>query len=121
MNRQRGVSISSLLLWGVAFALCAALVTKLLPVVIEYYTTLKDVKAVAASSRGLTVAEIRKAYGKYAEIDRLTMVTPTDLDISKDGDEIVVAFAYEARVPLFTNVSLLIDFHASSSGRKRGE
>jgi hypothetical protein len=121
MNRQRGVSISGFLLWGVAFALCAGLVMKLFPVVLEYYTTLQDVKAVAASSRGLTVSEIRKAYGKYVDIDQLTMVAPTDLDISKDGDQVVIAFAYEARVPLFANVSLLIDFQASSSGRKRGE
>lgn len=118
MNRQRGLSISGLLLFGMAAALCVALAVKLGPAIIEYYTTLKDVKSVAVTSRGLTVAEIRKAYGKYVEIDRLTMVTPTDLDISKDGEEIVIDFAYEARVPLFANVSLLINFQGSSAGRK---
>jgi len=29
---------------------------------------------------------------------------------------VVISFAYESRIPLFSNVSLLIDFEGSSSG-----
>jgi hypothetical protein len=34
---------------------------------------------------------------------------------------VVVAFAYEKRIPLAGNVSLLIDFSGSSSGRDYGQ
>jgi hypothetical protein len=121
MNRQRGVALSGLLLWGFVFALCALLAIKVAPPVIDYFKIQKDVKAVAASSGGLTVPEIRKAFERYAEVDQIKSVAPADLDISKEGNEVVIAFAYEKRIPLFANVALLIDFQGSSSGRGKGE
>jgi hypothetical protein len=41
-------------------------------------------------------------------------VKPQDLEITKEGNEIVVSFAYEKRIPLFYNISVLIDFAGSS-------
>lgn len=117
MHRQRGVALSGLLFWGVIVAVVAMLGMKVAPSVIDYYTILKNVKAVAASSSGRTVPEIRSAYSKFAEVDHTQTLQPSDLDISKDGNEIVIAFAYEKRIHLFANVSLLIDFQGSSSGR----
>ena len=43
-------------------------------------------------------------------------VAPEYMDYSKEGNAVVIAFSYEKRIPLFYNVSLLIDFHGSSSG-----
>jgi hypothetical protein len=51
MNRQRGLALSALLLWGVVIALVAILVIRVLPEVIEYYKIRQAVKAVAASPR----------------------------------------------------------------------
>lgn len=53
----------------------------------------------------------------YADINQISTIKGADLDISKDGNEIIIAFEYERRIPLFYNVSLLIDFQGSSSGR----
>ncbi|MBA3997900.1 MAG: DUF4845 domain-containing protein [Candidatus Accumulibacter sp.] len=117
MHRQRGVALSGLLFWGVIIAVVAMLGIKVAPAVIDYYTILKNVKAVAASSSGRTVPEIRNAYSKYSEVDHTKTLEPSDLDISKDGNEIVIAFSYEKRIHLFANVSLLIEFQGSSSGR----
>lgn len=121
MDRQRGVALSGLLLWGVVFALCALLAIKVVPPVIDYFTIQKDIKAVAANSAGLTVPEIRKAYERYAEVDHIKTLAAADLDISKEGNEVVIAYAYEKRIQLFANVALLIEFHGSSSGRGKGE
>ena len=73
---------------------------------------------VGMPSPGKTVAEIRAMYGKYAEVDHTQTVSPADLDISKEGGEVVIAFAYEKRIPLFANVSLVIEFEGSSSGQE---
>lgn len=118
MNSQRGVAISGLLFWGVAIALIALLGIKVAPEVIDYYKIRKDVTATAANSNGKTVAEIRATYAKYAEVDHTQTLSPADLDISKEGGEIVIAFSYEKRIPLFANVSLLIEFQGSSSGHE---
>jgi hypothetical protein len=61
-----------------------------------------------------TVAEIRKAFEARRSIDDFEAVTANDLEISKDGNEVVLSFAYPKRIPLFANVSVLIDFEGSS-------
>jgi hypothetical protein len=73
-----------------------------------------------ASPRGKTVAELRQAFGKYAEVEHIKTFGPADLDIFKEENQVVVAFAYEKRIPLAGNVSLLIDFSGSSSGAVTG-
>ncbi|MBI2278325.1 MAG: DUF4845 domain-containing protein [Dechloromonas sp.] len=117
MKYQRGVALSGLIFWGIIFILVAVLGMKVAPTAIEYYKILKDAKAVAAQSGpDATVADVRKAFEKYAEVDHLAFQA-SQLDISKDNGKIVVEFAYEKRIPLFGNVSLLIDYKGSSAGQ----
>lgn len=118
MKRQRGVAISGLLIWGVIIAMVALLGIAVAPDVIDFYKIKKGVAATAANANGKTVSEIRAMYSKYAEVDHTQTLSPADLDISKEGGEVVIAFAYEKRIPLFANVSLLIEFQGSSSGQE---
>ena len=117
MREQKGLALSGLLFWGFVIAMVAILGMKVAPEYITYYKIVKATKAVATSSSGKTVAEIRTAFGKYMDVEHVSTITPEDLDISKEGNEIVIAFNYEKRIPLFANVSLMIDFQGSSSGR----
>ena len=117
MRHQRGVSLSGLLVWGVVIAAVALLGIRVAPDVIDYYKIKKIVASTAANSSGKTVPEIRSIFGKYAEVDHIETITAADLDISKEGNEVVIAFGYEKRIPLFLNVSLLIEFQGSSSER----
>jgi hypothetical protein len=117
MNRQRGVALSGLLVWGVIIAVVALLGMKVGPEYLEYYKVIKACKTIAGASSGQTVVDIRKAFDRTADVDNIKVLKGVDMDISKDGETIVVGFAYESRVPLFLNISLLIDFQGSSSGR----
>ena len=117
MNRQRGVALSGLIVWGVLISLVAVLVIRVLPDVIEYYKIRHALKAVAEESNGRTVPEIRQAFGKYLEIEHIKTISPADLAIFQEDNRLIIAFAYERRIPLVANVSLLIDFRGSSSGR----
>ena len=119
MNKQRGVTISGLMVWGINISLVAGLGLKVVPESIAYYKIVKSVKSVATQASGKTVAEIRSAYDKYADVNVIDTITAADLDISKEGNEVVVAFAYDKKIPLFYNVNLLIEFSGSSSGRDR--
>jgi hypothetical protein len=117
MNRQRGIALGQLLLWGFVLAIVAIIGMKAVPSVIEYYTILKNVKTVAnQAGEGSTVGQVRSAYAKYAEIDNTKSLSPDDLDIYKEGGQIVIAFSYEHRIPLFGPVSLVIDYEGSATG-----
>lgn len=115
MKFQRGVALSGLLFWGFVIAMVAVLGLKIAPTAIEYFKILKDSKAVVAQvAETATVPEVKAAFNKYAEVDHLAF-TADQLDVSKENGKIVISFEYEKRIPLFYNVSILIDYKGSTA------
>jgi hypothetical protein len=116
MKNQRGVALSGLLFWSIVLVLVAVLGMKVVPTYLEYSKILKDAKAtVAKMGPDSTVSDVRTTFDRFAEIDMLEF-SSKQLDVSKDGGRIVIEFAYEKRIPLFWNVSLLIDYKGSTAG-----
>lgn len=115
-NKQRGVSFLVVFLVFVIVALAAVGGMKVFPAYSEYMSIKKAVNGIAASEgRTGNITEIRKAFDRRANIDNIETVTGADLDIGKDAGELVISFAYSKKIPLFANVSLLIDFAASNA------
>ena len=119
-NNQSGVSLSGLLVGCFIVGIVAMLGLKLAPSVIEYFQIMQVIKGTAKDSslRGATVADVRKAFQNRASIERIQDVQPADIDVTKDGNDLVLSFAYSKRIPLFANVNLLIDFEGTSSSSK---
>jgi hypothetical protein len=116
MKYQRGVALSGLIFWGIVLALVAVLGMKVAPTTIEYYKIKKSAEGtVAKMGPDSTVADVRNTFDRFAEIDMLEF-SAKDLEISKENGKIVIDFAYEKRIPLFANVSLLIEY-AGEAGR----
>lgn len=116
MKFQRGVALSGLLFWSIVLVLGSVLTMKVVPTYLEYYKILKDAKAtVGKVGADSTVSDVRRAFEKFAEVDALDFPS-NQLDVSKDGGKIVIAFAYEKRIPLFWNVSLVIDYKGTTAG-----
>lgn len=114
-GRQRGMSLSGLLVAAFAVALLALLGMKVVPEYIEYRQVVASIKKVtAAAGPETSVRQIREAFDRQANVDYISAITGADLDVTKEGGRIVVSFAYEKRIPLFANVSLLLDFSGSS-------
>ena len=116
---QHGVSISGLMLVSVVLVFIAIFAMKVLPSTMEYFTILKTVKSIVGSELppGATVADVRKAFNLHSQVDNITSVTAAELDVSKDGNEIIIGFAYAKKIPLFGPVSLYIDYEGSSSAK----
>jgi len=96
--------------------LCAVLGLKVGPVYMEFLQIKKALVGIAESGelRGGSVNDVRKAFDRRASVDNISAVTSEDLEISKDGGDLVIAFAYPKKVKLFGNVSLLFEFAGSS-------
>lgn len=115
MKHQRGVALSGLIFWGIVIALVAILGMKVAPTTIEYYKVLKDAKAtVNKVGPDATVAEVRRTFDNFANIDSLDFKAE-QLDISKDSGKIVASFDYDKKIPLFANVSLVINYKGSTA------
>jgi Domain of unknown function (DUF4845) len=122
-RRQGGMSAIGILIVLILVVFAALIGMRVTPAYLEYFAIKKAVASMAASGelRGGTVADVRKSFERHQAIDDFTSVGPQDLEISKDGGDLTISFAYEKRVPLFYNISLMINFAGSSQpGRTSG-
>ena len=115
MNTQRGISLIGMLIVGIIIVIVAIGGLKIAPAYMEYFTAKKAIVAVAQAASGGTVGQVREAFDRRAAIDDIEVVHAKDLDVTKEGNELVISFAYEKRIPLFSNISVVIDFAASSN------
>ena len=117
-NRQQGLSLIGLLIVGGLLAFALLLAFRSVPAVTEYLAVQRIIKAVAdEGNQGATMADLRRSFDRRANIDRVETIAGRDLDIYKQGGNVVIEVAYERRVPIAGNVYLLFDFHASTLGR----
>jgi hypothetical protein len=117
MKFQRGLSLSGFLLGAIVIALLALLGMKVAPAWIEYGKIVKVVKATANDSnlRDASVAQVREAFDKRADIDVIESVKGDDLEIDKGDGRLEIRFAYTRKVHLFGNASLVFDFEGGST------
>jgi Tfp pilus assembly protein PilE len=117
LNRQRGVSLGGLLIICFIIGIVALLAMKVLPEYIEYGSIRKVTTAIVQdpAMKTATLADVKTSFSKRAEIDNIKIINADDLDITKEDDKLVISFSYTKKVPLFANISLLIDFEGSTS------
>jgi hypothetical protein len=117
VRKQIGVTLSGLLIGLVILMVLALLALKVTPAYIEFYTAKKAILGVALEAKsGGSVAELRKAFDRRAAVDSIEVVAGKDLEITKDGNDVVLSFGYRKEVPLFWNLGLYFDFVANSKG-----
>ncbi len=109
---QRGVGMLGILFICVAIVLVAIGALKIVPTYMEF----RSIKAAAIAARdgGKTVVDIQKAFDRYANVNDISTIAGKDLEITKEGNDIIVAFKYDKKIPLFANVSVLIEYAGSS-------
>lgn len=117
-KQQKGLSLIGLILVSAVVIGVAVVGMKVVPSVIEYYTVLKHIKTIA-NSGATTVAEVRKAYDNQATVDETPSITGSDLEVTKEGNQLVITFEYAKKIHIAGNVSICIDYAGSSSGSKR--
>lgn len=110
-GRQSGLSFIGLLFVVGVLACAGVVAAQVFPTVVEYQATLK---AAQKASTGNTVPEVRQIFERAADIDNITAVKPKDLEVSKDGDKVVVSFAYNKEIHLFGPAFLLLKYTGQS-------
>ena len=118
-NRQLGVSLVGLIVGAVILIFALLLGMKVFPPYLEYFTAKKLITQIANEQRGGSVGDIRKSWQLKTAIEDVPSVNDKDLEITKEGGEVVIAFAYRKEVPLFVNVGIYFDFAASSRATEK--
>jgi type II secretory pathway pseudopilin PulG len=113
--QQRGVSLVGLIVILAIIGMIAVLGMKVVPTVVEYNSIKKAI--VSAKAAGSTVREIQMAFDRQADVGYIDSIHGKDLDIGKDGDRVEVSFAYQKKIPLFSSVSLVIDYSGTTANK----
>jgi len=110
-SSQRGISFLGLLFVGGILAVGGVVLAQVFPTFLEFQAV---TKAANRASSGNTVAEVRSLFDKSASIDNITSITGRDLEISKEGERIVVAFAYQREIHLTGPAYLTLKYEGRS-------
>ncbi len=111
-SAQRGITFIGLLFIGGILAVSGVVLAQVVPTVIELQAIHKAAKKAAAE--GGTVAEVRAVFDKAAVIDDIKSVEGKDLNVTKNGDKVVVSFAYEREIHLAGPAWLTLKYEGST-------
>jgi hypothetical protein len=116
MNKQRGVTLTGLIVFCAIVGFFGLMAAKLFPSYLEYWSVRKMLRAMEDSgeTRGSPV-QIRKAYDIRNAIEDARDVQSRDLQINNQGGQTVVSAEWSVKVPMISNISACLDFFASSS------
>lgn len=114
MIKQHGITMTGFLVTAVILVIIALLGFKIAPPYMEYYTIKKQIKLVANEVSAIDRRAVENAFDRRATVENITAISAKDLEITKDGDRVILSVEYSVKVPLVGNLSALMDFNASS-------
>jgi type II secretory pathway pseudopilin PulG len=113
--RQRGISMFGLLFVLVVCAAVGAVVLQVLPSAMEFRSATRALDR--AAQGGGTVQDVRLAFDRYADVDNVNTVRGKDLEVTKNGENIIASFAYEKEFHLFGPAWLTMKYASKSNPR----
>ena len=96
-SKQRGISFFGLIFVAGVLAVCGVIAAQVFPTVVEYQAVIKAAKKAA---EGASVPEVRMIFDKQASVDDIRSISGRDLEVTKEGDKVVVNFAYQREIHL---------------------
>lgn len=115
-QKQKGISLSGLLVWAVILILVVISGLKIAPAYIEFASIQKNLSAIVKdiNVKSVDLNQVRILFSKRAQIDNIKSINAQDIKINKESGRIVLSASYTVRIPLVSNLSLTIDFDAVS-------
>lgn len=113
-HSQRGVTFLGWVLLLIPVAMVVYCGIRLTPVYLNYFRVTRSMAEVAqeAKTSDATSAQtLRSSLDKHFNVDYIDHPDIKDIDIHREGDHWVEIADYEETVPLFSNISLLLQFH----------
>lgn len=110
-QHQRGVTFLGMITFGVVIAFVGIMGAQVFPTYTEYLTIQKAVNKAAA---GTTVPEVRAIFDRAASVDYIGSISGKDLDVTKQGDKVVVSFDYQREFHMGGPAYLVMKYKGTS-------
>lgn len=117
IHKQKGVTLSGLLMWAFVLIFGAILGMKMVPAYIHSAQIEQIFKSISAdpSMQAVSDAEVKMSYSKKSNINYITDIGPDDIEIDHRNGRLIVSANYIVKIPLVGNITLLLEFKPSSS------
>lgn len=113
-GRQGGMGLFGLLFTLILIGAAVLVGLKVFPTVNEYLTIQRVVDRIALSGAS-NVQEVRSAFESAKAVEySITSISGKDLQVTKQGDKIVIRFAYNVEIELIPPVFLLMKYEGRS-------
>lgn len=113
-GRQGGMGLFGLLFMLILIGAAVLIGLKVFPTVNEYLTVQRAVDRIALSGAS-SVQEVRSAFEATKAVEySITSISGKDLQVTKQGDKIVIRFAYNVEIELIPPVFLLMKYEGRS-------
>jgi Tfp pilus assembly protein PilE len=113
-SKQQGISLLGLIIGLFILVVVALFAMKVIPSYLEYSSAKSAIQAISRDQQINTPQMVRNAFEARAQIDNITAIRPSDLEITKEGNRMAISFAYRKEVALADNVGLYIDYVANT-------
>ena len=114
-HRQGGTMTGFLLTAFVAVAV-VMIGFRMVPPYIEYFTVKKIMaKTLDDSKQGFSLYQFRRDFDLKASADYIDSVKGSDIEVSKEGNNLVASASWTRTLHLVGNVSLLLEFEATAT------
>jgi hypothetical protein len=112
-HSQRGVTLIGWIILLVPLAICVYAGIRLTPIYLNYMSVVKNLNLLASENKGETTTAdgLRSALDKHFQVGYVEHPNAKDIDFHRDNGHWVAIADYEDVAPMFSNVSLLIQFH----------
>jgi len=117
MRKQRGMTFLGLVLMIAAGVFVAVIAMKLTPPYIEFAGVKKTLQRIHKDPDFDTMSDkdIITSFNKSASAGYITVIQGKDLTITKTDSGKEVSAEYQVLIPIVANVSVLLDFKASTA------
>lgn len=114
-KQQRGVSLIGVLIIGAFAGFFLLMAMRSVPVFVENNAIKRVFKQMKDNlPPDMSVAMIRRDFSLKSSIDDISSINQDDIEVTKEGGQIVLSVDYERRVPIFGNAYLLYVFSVNS-------
>jgi hypothetical protein len=110
-TRQSGISFIGVLFVVGVLAFAGLIAAQVFPTLLEFQAI---TKAANKAKEATSVPEARAIFDKAAAIDDIKSITGKDLDVTKEDDKTVVAFAYNKEIHIAGPAYLLLKYAGRS-------
>ncbi len=115
-NRQGGLTMTGFLLTAIVAVVVVMIGFRMVPPYIEYFTVKKIMaKTLDDSKQGFSLYQFRRDFDLKASADYIDSVQGSDIQVTKEGNNLVATASWTRTLHLVGNVSLLLEFEATAT------